>query len=311
MHAVLISNPEATDVTEASRRVAERALEATFDLELVSTTSRGHAAHLAAEAVEAGAKTVIAYGGDGTVHEVANGLLSAAPEVEATLAVLPGGGTNVVARNLGYPNTLVEATAHLIDLVDRGQPSRLDIGQLRISGEAGAEARYFLFGCGAALDGDTVRRVQASGNRARFGDAGFVWYTLRSYIALRRSGEPPLIVETAHGDVDAWWAIIGASDPFTYLGRHAIRATPGTRDHSGIDLLAARHIGLLRTLRWVGQALGKGKHIRDEKAIHLTDQQEIRVRTRRPVHVQADGEYLGEATEIAAVPVPRALPVWA
>src|SRR5919109_3860767 len=104
MHAVLIENPQAGKVTPGSLRVAERALEATFELELVTTNARGHATALAREAVEAGAKTVIAFGGDGTVNEVVNGLLSGAGHSTTTLAVLPGGTTNVVARNLGFAN---------------------------------------------------------------------------------------------------------------------------------------------------------------------------------------------------------------
>ncbi|MEX2537356.1 MAG: acylglycerol kinase family protein, partial [Actinomycetota bacterium] len=110
MNAVLIENPKAGNVSPGSLRVAERALEATFQLERVTTNARGHAAALAREAVEAGAKTVIAYGGDGTVNEVVNGLLGSQDSTEVVLAVLPGGTTNVLARNLGFPNELVEAT---------------------------------------------------------------------------------------------------------------------------------------------------------------------------------------------------------
>src|SRR5437879_8450701 len=130
MQAVLIENPKAGRVSPGSLRVVERALEATFELELATTDSRGHAAELAREAVEAGAKTIIAYGGDGTVNEVVNGMLGDESSTEVVLAVLPGGSTNVVARNLGYANDLVEATAQLIGFVDRGEPQRLDIGRV-------------------------------------------------------------------------------------------------------------------------------------------------------------------------------------
>src|SRR5436305_15283748 len=102
MHAVLIENPLAGKNTPGSIRVAERALEATFELELVTTNARGHAAALARGAVDAGAKTVIAYGGDGTVNEVINGLLSGGNSSDVTLAVLPGRTTNVLARGLGF-----------------------------------------------------------------------------------------------------------------------------------------------------------------------------------------------------------------
>ena len=58
MQAVLIENPKAGRASTGSLRVTERALEATFELELVTTNARGHAAALAREAVESGAKTV-------------------------------------------------------------------------------------------------------------------------------------------------------------------------------------------------------------------------------------------------------------
>ncbi|HVE90973.1 MAG TPA: acylglycerol kinase family protein, partial [Actinomycetota bacterium] len=110
MRAVLIENPVAHKVTEARRRVVERALEATFKLERVSTERRGHAADIAREAVRSGAEAVITLGGDGTVNEAVNGLMASGAGSDVCLGVLPGGGTNVLARVLGYPNDLVDAT---------------------------------------------------------------------------------------------------------------------------------------------------------------------------------------------------------
>src|SRR5919106_980709 len=152
MHAVLIENPKAGNVSPGSLRVAERALEATFELELVTTNARGHASALAREAVEAGAKTVIAFGGDGTVNEVINGLMGAGPSTDVVLAVLPGGTTNVLARNLGFPNDLVEATAQLIQLVEQGEPRRLGLGRLSADGEVGRLERDFAFAAGLVFD---------------------------------------------------------------------------------------------------------------------------------------------------------------
>src|SRR5438874_13012486 len=151
MQAVLIENPKAGRVSPGSLRVVERALEATFDLELATTNARGHAAELAREAVEAGAKTVIAYGGDGTVNEVVNGMLGSDRSTEVALAVLPGGSTNVVARNLGYANELVEATAQLIQCVDRGEPRRLDIGRIQATTETSTLNRTFTFAAGVVF----------------------------------------------------------------------------------------------------------------------------------------------------------------
>jgi diacylglycerol kinase family enzyme len=64
-------------------------------------------------------------------------------------------------------------------------------------------------------------------------------------------------------------------------------------------------------LRWLSQALTTGRHIRHKEAIHLADQDSITISARRPVPLQADGEYLGEVTSVSFSAVPNALPVWA
>lgn len=309
MHAVLIENPIAGRNTPGSLRVAERALEATFDLELVSTNARGHAAELAREAVEAGAKTVIAYGGDGTVNEVVNGLLGARASTDVVLGVLPGGTTNVLARNLGYPNDLVEATAHLIEVVDRGEPVRLSAARIVAEGEHGHLERDFVFAAGLVLDAEIVRRVSHS--RRRWNDAVFVFHGLRSFSSLRREREANLTVETPSGPEDAFWACLALADPFTYLRRRPLRVAPGAGRTPGLDVVASKQVRFWRTLRWLVQALSTGKHVRHPECIHLVDQPHVVVRAHRPVPLQTDGEYLGEVTRLEASTLPDALPVWA
>jgi diacylglycerol kinase family enzyme len=306
MHAVLIENPQAGQVTPGSLRVAERALEATFELELVTTNARGHASALAREAVEAGAKTVIAFGGDGTVNEVINGLVGADPSTDVVLAVLPGGTTNVLARNLGFPNDLVEATARLLQLVEQGVPQRLTIGRLVVDGEHGHLERDFAFAAGLVLDAEIVRRVNAS--KRNRSDSRFVYHGLRSFLRLRGQTAPDLVVRTPTGPQDAFWACLATSDPFTYFRSRPLRVVPGASD--GLALVASKQVRFWRTLRWLGQAMTTGRHTRHKDAIHLTDQSEIEITTRRPVPLQADGEYLGDVTSVRAIAVPNALPVW-
>jgi diacylglycerol kinase family enzyme len=309
VNAVLIENPKAGRSSPGSLRVAERALEATFDLELVSTNARGHAAALAREAVESGAKTVIAFGGDGTVNEVVNGLLAGAESTDTVLAVLPGGTTNVLARNLGFPNDLVEATAKLIETVERGSPRRLPIGRITAEGEHGHLTRDFAFAAGLVFDAEIVRRVNAS-KRGR-GDGVFVWNGLRTYSALSKQQRPDLIIETPEGPQEAFWACIAMTDPFTYFRKRPLRVVPHADGASGLDLVAGKQVGFWRTLRWLTQAMGSGKHVRHRDIVHLVDLPEIHVRTHRPVPLQTDGEFLGSVSDLVARPLADALPVWA
>jgi diacylglycerol kinase family enzyme len=309
VHAVLIENPKAGRWSPGALRVAERALEATFELELVTTNARGHAAALAREAVEHGAKTVIAFGGDGTVNEVVNGLLSGSDSTNTVLAVLPGGTTNVLARNLGYPNDLVEATARLIEVVERGEPQRLPVGRITAEGEHGHLARDFAFAAGLVLDAEIVRRVNAS-RRGRT-DGIFVYHGLRTFQNLRRSEQPGLVIDTPDGPQDAFWACIAMTDPFTYFRKRPLRVVPHADGTTGLDLVAGKSVAFWRTFRWLIQAASTGKHVNHKDTLHLVDQQEITVRARGTAPLQTDGEYLGEMTEMRAIPLPNAVPVWA
>jgi len=83
MRAVLVVNPKATTTSERSRDVLVRALRSEVDLSVRYTRRRGHATTLARQAAEEGVDLVVTLGGDGTVNEVVNGLMSALPTTEA------------------------------------------------------------------------------------------------------------------------------------------------------------------------------------------------------------------------------------
>jgi diacylglycerol kinase family enzyme len=312
MHAVLIENPKAGRVSPGSLRVVERALEATFDLELATTNARGHAAALAREAVDAGAKTIIAYGGDGTANEILNGVLGRDDATEIVLAVLPGGTTNVLARNLGYPNDLVEATARLISIVDAGEPKHLTIGRISAESEHGHLERDFAFAAGLVLDAEIVRRVDKMKRRRKTNDGTFLYFGWRAFFALRKDGKPQLVVDTPDGPQDAYWACIAAADPYTYFRSRPLHIVPGTGEASdGLGLIAGQQLKVGRTLRWLQQSMGSARHIRHKDALHLFGCDSIHLHAHRPVPLQTDGEYLGDVTEVTATALRKAVPVWA
>src|ERR1051325_10061059 len=105
---LLIVNPFATTVSDRLKNLVVYALQGRFDVEAVSTQAQNHATEIGREARDGGYDVVVAFGGDGTLNEVANGLAGS----DLPVAVLPGGSTTVVARSLGIPNerapTLVE-----------------------------------------------------------------------------------------------------------------------------------------------------------------------------------------------------------
>ena len=111
---LIIVNPYATTVSDRLKNLVVYALQARYDVEAVDTEAPNHAIEIGREARDGGYDIVVAFGGDGTLNEVANGLAG----TDVPVSVLPGGSTNVVCRTLGIPNDVVDATEHLIGIAD-------------------------------------------------------------------------------------------------------------------------------------------------------------------------------------------------
>jgi diacylglycerol kinase (ATP) len=141
MTARLIVNPT------AGNGKAQRLFEAISpylnheDVEVVQTTHPGHATQLAREMSERDDATVISLGGDGTHHEVINGLMPAAKPV---FAVLPAGTGNDFVRLLSYPKT----PRDMLETALRGPEMRIDIGQVN--------SEYFLTVSGIGFDAEVA-----------------------------------------------------------------------------------------------------------------------------------------------------------
>lgn len=113
--ALVIANPRAGVAARAALEAIQSAQGLWRGLELAITESRGHARELAARAAANGCEIIIACGGDGTINEVAWGLLGTG----ATLGVLPAGSGNGLARTLGIPRHPIRALAVLARCVTR------------------------------------------------------------------------------------------------------------------------------------------------------------------------------------------------
>src|SRR5512147_2721199 len=118
---LLIVNPYATTVSDRLKNLVVYALQGRYEVEAVATRAQNHATEICSDACDGSYDIVVAFGGDGTLNEVANGLAGTGVPV----SVLPGGSTNVVARTLGIPNDVVDATEHLISLADDFRPRKI------------------------------------------------------------------------------------------------------------------------------------------------------------------------------------------
>jgi diacylglycerol kinase family enzyme len=137
---LIIVNPYATTVSDRLKNLVVYALRGSYLVDAIDTERRAHATELCRDAARQGYDVVVAFGGDGTVNEAANGLAGSG----VPLTCLPGGRANVFCRILGIPGDVVDATEHLLGLADDWRPRAVDLGRL---GD-----RYFLFAAGIGLD---------------------------------------------------------------------------------------------------------------------------------------------------------------
>src|SRR3954452_19942979 len=122
---LVIVNPYATTVSDRLRNLVGYALQSRYAVEAIDTEKREHATQICREAADEGYDVVVAFGGDGTVNEAANGLAGS----ETPLTCLPGGSTNVWCRMLGLPRDVVDATEHLLRVADDFRPFAVDLGR--------------------------------------------------------------------------------------------------------------------------------------------------------------------------------------
>lgn len=288
---LVIVNPKATTMSDRLRHLVVYALQGRYDVEAIETERKGHAIELTAEAARDRYDVVVAFGGDGTVNEAANGLAGSA----TPLTCLPGGSNNVFCKMLGIPNDLVDATEHLLGLPDRWEPRAVDLG--RVNG------RGFTFAAGVGLDASVVERVDSNpALKARFGH----WYFTQSAITtfLRRYvvKPPRLSIQPEGGEpISGVSVFFQNGQTFTYFKSRPIHLITSARldsgDLAGVVLTRANPVDIPSVMV---RALSSAA-IPDHRRVEPFDgaaRVAIRSLDGRPVPWQVDGDHVADDTEI-------------
>ncbi len=287
---LIIVNPYATTVSDRLKNLVVYALRGRYQVDAIDTDSRGHATELSREAAREGYDVVVAFGGDGTVNEAANGLAGS----NAPLCCLPGGRANVYCRMLGIPADVVDATEHLLLMADDWRPRRVDIGSVN--------GRRFLFSAGVGLDASVVERVEAHPNlKARFGEW---YYTLTGVGTFNRRyllHPPRLEAVFAEETMSGVTVIVQNSMPYTYFGNRPVEIAEGATltsgDLAGVVLDRARPTDVPTI---IGRAFSRHLKVSHHRHVHpFSGVHGLLVRSRddRPLPLQVDGDYLGETDE--------------
>jgi diacylglycerol kinase family enzyme len=285
---LVIVNPYATTVSDRLRNLVVYALGSRYAVEAIDTQERGHATQICREAAREGYDVVVAFGGDGTVNEAANGLVGS----RTPLTALPGGSTNVWGRTLGIPNDVVDATEHLLRMADEFVPFNVDLGRV--------DDRHFVFAAGAGLDASVVKRVDAHPYRkAKFG----AWYYSSSAVAIFSSRylvNPPRVRVIAGDRVqEGVTAIVQNSDPFTYFRQRPIRIVePAGLNMGSLSVGVLKRATALELPTLIPRLLsGSARTVMRHRQVEPMPEVAgavVEAIDDRPFPMQVDGDYIGE-----------------
>ena len=267
-------------IAEERRALAIALLNARgLDVEPRFTERPGHGRELAAAMLEAGASLVIGWGGDGTMNEIASALAFR----NATLAVVPSGSGNGLARELAIPLEPRAAFAVALDGADRV----IDAGEL--------DGRLFFNVAGLGIDARVAHAFAADG-LVRRGFARYVALTTRELFTF----EPDEHTIVADGATLRTRALVIAIANARQYGNGAIIAPHAVLDDGRLDVVVVAHRSLWATL-WQVPRLFSGR-LSSAPGVHMRTAREVEITSARPVLYHVDGEpFVGGASVKARV----------
>lgn len=284
--AVLIVNPSAGRLPPATRDDVTSALRARFRIQAVATTAGGAGTPIAARAADEGASLVIAFGGDGHVNEVVNGLAGSA----SPLAVIPGGTMNVFARSLGIPADPFAAIEHVAANTER-PPRRVHLGRM---GD-----RYFTFSAGCGFDAEAAEQVERYvPSKHRFGQAFFYWSAFRVLTGSYRHRTAAMRLKGAWGEVDVAMAVACNTGPYAYLAGIPIRLTPDVALERGLDVFALKSMRMEMLPLYAWRAVVSRDLVHHGDAFYAHDLDGFELSAAEPFSRHVDGEPLAPATAV-------------
>lgn len=292
----VILNPAARH--GAGRRLRpqiERGLESRrLDFDIVETEGPGHAVELARQAAEAGIDRVVAAGGDGTVHEVANGLMAGAGPGPA-LGLIPIGTGNDFVKMMPGTATRAQAFATLAAGTERA----VDVGLTRWDGQS----EYFMNAMGTGIDVEVVRQMRRSGWMP-----GMMIYLAALMRALVQYRPMPIRIVVDGVESTGTIMILAVCNGPSIGG--AFRVCPDARsDDRLLDACVVRELPLHRILRVVPRVM-QGTHTgQPGVSMHRGTNVLLAVSGTQPLPFQLDGELREAAGDIEVSLAPRQLNV--
>ncbi len=298
LRGTLIVNPRSSGLTARREREVVRVLSEYLQLEVVRTERGGHAIELAREA-EAHSDIILACGGDGTANEVINGMSlgTGTADDAPLLAVVPAGGTNVLARSLDIPNDPIKASGQLATAIAGRRSRSINLGVM--------DERRFLFSAGVGLDAGVVKRITEKRTGRRPGDIAHIAALAGIFAYERMTLDEKMTVTFGESDdsetIRASLLTVCNQAPLSYVGRLRMDVLPAASLDAGLSVMAPGRTSAAFATRYLLGSIGLfGKRrISPERVNVRDDVHHMTAVCDEPEPCQVDGEYLGERTHFA------------
>jgi diacylglycerol kinase (ATP) len=284
----------------AGRGAGEKALPLVTDtlqrlgveFDVACTTRPTEATDLARQALTEGYEILVAVGGDGLVHEIANGMLmETGGEVVGTLGVIPIGSGNDFVKMLDIPTDLIAACYHLI----AGKTRLVDVGRIN--------DRYLVNSMGTGFD--ALVTIEAQKIRRLTGLPLYLLAVFRTLALTYRT--PQATIELDGETISQTITMVAVMHGRCYGGGFWI--TPDAENDDGLfDLAIARGLGRLEILRLLPDVM-KGTHT-DKEPVTMARARRVVIHLAEPLPVHADGEIIyTEARHLELEVLPQRLRV--
>jgi YegS/Rv2252/BmrU family lipid kinase len=287
--AVFVVNPASANSATVREwpELAARARSLGLAVEERMTEAPGHAAELAREASMNGADVVVAVGGDGTVHEVVNGLVGpgGAPFGNAALGVVARGTGRDFIRSHAIPAKPRDA----LRVIAEGRIRRVDLGE--VATDADPEGTRFANAASAGVTGAIAARTNGMTKRLG-GTPTFLVAAVQGFRAWRNTA---IHVQVDGRPYDLTAACVVLMNGHSLAG--GMKAARDARPDDGLlDVVLVGDVGAkdlaLNLHRVYGGTLGAHPKIEQIKAA------EVRVSGADPLPIEADGEIVGETPAV-------------
>ncbi|CEG28251.1 diacylglycerol/lipid kinase family protein [Bacillus sp. B-jedd] len=259
----------------------------------------GHGAVLALRAVELAAgrpAVIVAVGGDGTAHEVLNGI---GDKRNISFAFIPGGSGNDFSRGFRLPPRANDALVEMLGLVE-AKPAYVDCGSISINGGS----RLFINSAGIGFDALVSKKANESVmkgffNKLSLGKLVYVYILLKELFTYKRS-TIELTIDGKRHVFEKVWFVTMSNQP--YYGGGMIISPEASPNDGELDITVVHKLSKAKLLLVFMSVFG-GKHIYF-KEVRTFKGKEITFTSSPLLHIHADGEYLGMSSreKIKAIP---------